>query len=108
MARAAGPAVNGSRKEAEPERDAKDGTESTWATTSPEVTCRARAPSARMSAEECRASSTVAQVVNRAFRTARVTRMTVMTVSICSSRLITGSDNPVTVTTDEPESRPSA
>ena len=34
--------------------------------------------------------------------------MTVMTVSICSSRLITGSDNPVAVTADAPESRPSA
>ena len=76
--------------------------------TSPELTCRVLAPSARISAEERRASSTVAHVVKRAFSTASATSMTVMIASICSSRLTTGSDSPPAVSADEPDSLASA
>ncbi len=71
--------------------------ESTCATTSPEPTCETRAPSARMSAEARRASITVAHVVKIALSAARTTSMIVITVSICSSRVTTGSDRPPAV-----------
>ena len=81
-------------------RMAPGSAESTCAVTSPELTWRVRAPSARMIAEACRASITVAQVVKSAFRTARVTSMIVTTVSTCSSLLTTGSDSPPAVSAE--------
>ena len=89
-------------------RIAPGSAERTCARTSPELTCRALAPSARISAEECRESITVAHVVKRAFSTASVTSMIVMTASICSSRLTTGLESPPAVSADEPASLASA
>ncbi len=67
---------------------------SACAAASPPLTCCGVAPSARASADERRASSTVAQAVNTALSTASETSATVRTSSICSSRLITGSLSP--------------
>ena len=71
--------------------------ESSWVTTSPKLTCPIRAPSARMSADARRASVTVAHVVKIALRAARMTSMTVMIASVCSSRVTSGSAKPPAV-----------
>ena len=48
--------------------------------TNPVVACRRVAPSARMSADECLASSTVAQAMKTAFTAARRTSITDSTI----------------------------
>ena len=61
---------------------------STCAAESPALTCCGVAPSARASADECRSSSTVAQVMKIALTAARETSVIVITSSTWFSRSV--------------------
>ena len=69
--------------------------DSTWAATTPAVTCSGLAPSARATAEAWRASSTVAHAVHTALSPDRASSTTVTTSSIWVSRAMTGSIRPL-------------